>query len=269
MAEVSETPSDAVISRARAGDAAAIDAVVRAVQDPIYALAVRMLGNPSDAQDATQVILLRIVRHLDSYRGDAAFSSWTYRIAVNRLLTLRATRARQPQTMAEMEAWLDAGLANEPPAEPPDPVLVEESKIICTQAMLQCLDAEQRAAYVLGEVLEVSTDEGATITETTPDAYRKRLQRARERVTAFAQGRCGLVHPDAPCRCSRQIENGVASGMIDPARLSYANHPVRARVRAIEQVKSLASVLRNQPQFAAPVDFAAAIRTALGEIERA
>jgi RNA polymerase sigma factor (sigma-70 family) len=253
--------TDDVVRRARDGDRAAQDELVRAVQDRIYALALRMLGDPSEAQDAMQDILIRIVRHLDSFRGDSSFTTWVYRVAANQLLTHRRKHASRMTTdLDAMGKWLDAGLATTSSA---DPVLVEECKLICTQAMLQCLDDDHRIAYILGEIVEVSSDEGAAIVETTAETFRKRLQRARDRIDAFTHGRCGLVDTSHPCRCDRQIENGIAHGVIDPKRLTYATQPVRVRARAIETVKSLAAVLRAQPEFASPIDFAVAMRSAL------
>jgi RNA polymerase sigma factor (sigma-70 family) len=257
-------PSEMLVEQAQRGDRAAQGELLVAIQDRVYGLALRMLGDPAEAQDAVQDILLRIVRHLDRFRGEAAFTTWVYRIAVNQILTARTQRAQRPRAMAELAEWLDAGLARGQPAAP-DPVLVEESKLICTQAMLQGLDPDLRVAYILGEILELTSEEGAAVVETSSDTFRKRLQRARERLAELTQGRCGLVATSHPCRCDRQIDNGIASGMIDPARLRYAHHPVRERARAIEEVKSLASVLRNQPEFAAPKELAAAIRAALAE----
>jgi len=264
-AEIEQPPSAELVSRARDGDHQAQDALVRAVQDRIYRLALRMLGDPAEAQDAVQDILMRMLRHLDGFRGEAAFTTWIYRIAANQLLTHRRKRAiRTAATLDAMGTFLDTGLRA--PAAAVDPVLVEESKLICTQAMLQCLDPDQRLAYILGEIVEVSSDEGAAIVEATPETFRKRLERARERIAAFTSGRCGLVDDRHPCRCGHQIENGIAHGLIDVSRLHYANHPVHQKARRIEQIKSLAAVLRSQPEYASPIDFAAAMRAATDEL---
>src|SRR5262249_31426751 len=120
-------PSSEVIARARAGDRSAQDELLRAVQDRIYGLALRMLGDPDDAQDAVQEILLRIIRHIDGFRGDSAFTTWVYRIAANQLLTHRMQRAsRMTTNLDDMAAWLDAGLGRAPSSAPKDPVLIEE-----------------------------------------------------------------------------------------------------------------------------------------------
>ena len=77
------------LQRARQGEPAALDALLLALQAPVYNLALRILGRREDAQDASQEILLRITTHLASFRGDSQFSTWAFRIASNVLLTAR------------------------------------------------------------------------------------------------------------------------------------------------------------------------------------
>src|SRR5688572_27185757 len=83
---------DALVERAKAGDREALEAVVAAIQDRVYNLAIRMLWHPADAEDATQEILVRVVTHLGGFRGESAFTTWVYRVAVNYLLTTRKRR---------------------------------------------------------------------------------------------------------------------------------------------------------------------------------
>src|SRR5262245_5693152 len=109
---------ETLVAHATAGDRESLDALVRAVQDRVYALSLRMLGNPADAADATQEILLRILTHLGTFRGEAAFPTWVHRIAANHLLTARR-RAQGPEmTFEGLAAMIDAGLGIEEPAAP-------------------------------------------------------------------------------------------------------------------------------------------------------
>ena len=239
-----------LVARARDGDRAALEALVRAVQDPIYRLSLRMLWHPADAEDATQEILVRLITRLGQFRGDAAFTTWAYRVAVNHLLSTRRRRAEQPvMTFAAFGEDLARGLD-----EPYDPhgvdeaLLEEEVKVGCTQAMLLCLDREQRAVYVLGEVFELDSGEAAYALAITPAAYRKRLQRARARVRAFMAGHCGLVDPGNPCRCSRRIGAAVEQGRVDPRTLLFA----RRGVAEMDHLRSAAAVMRSHPEVRAP-----------------
>ena len=120
----------------------------------------RMLWHPADAEDATQEILVRIVTHLGSFRGESAFTTWVYRVASNYLLTTRKRRAeREELTFERFAEQLDEGLAPDvpgPAAEVENRLLVEEVKLGCSQGMLLCLDRDHRLAYILGDVFGVT-----------------------------------------------------------------------------------------------------------------
>lgn len=248
---------------AAAGDKAALEAFVRAIRDDVYGLCLRMLGHPADAEDATQEILIKVVTHLSSFRGESGIRTWIWRIAKNHILSARRS-PKEPEGLSfeafeEMvAAGLDAGL--DAPATPEAVLLEEEVKLGCTQAMLMCLDREHRLAFLLGEVLELDGEEGAAILEVEPTAFRKRVSRARERIRAFMDRNCGLVSEQAPCRCRKQIAPSLHAGMIDPKKLVYAIHPVRAQrdpslwktYRAIEGLHRSVEVFRSHPDYAAP-----------------
>lgn len=66
---------DSLVEKAKAGDQAALEEIIRQIQDKIYALALRMLWHPEDAQDATQEILIRVITHLGSFKRESQFST--------------------------------------------------------------------------------------------------------------------------------------------------------------------------------------------------
>ena len=74
---------DQLVAQAREGNEEALEVVVRGIQDRIYNLALRMLWHPSDAEDATQEILLKVITHLSQFRQESAFITWVYQIAKN------------------------------------------------------------------------------------------------------------------------------------------------------------------------------------------
>lgn len=251
------THEEELISRARGGDRAALGELLGAMKNLVYNLAIRMLGNSADAEDASQEILIRLMTGLDSFRGESSFRTWVYRVASNQLLTTRKRQAEErTQSFETLATQLEMGLAaDHPPLE--DPVLVNEAKLICTSAMLLCLDRDHRLAFVLGEILELPTEEGAAVLEIAPDAFRKRLSRARTRMTEFMQSRCGLVDPQLPCRCGKQAACAVQYGYIDPKQLAWTAHPVQrqtkqAHVNEIDAITRAVAVLRGHPSYAAP-----------------
>jgi RNA polymerase sigma factor (sigma-70 family) len=264
---------DALAARAAEGDRRALEEFVSRATGDVYNLALRMLGHPADAEDATQEILIKVVTRLGTFRGDSSIRTWIWRIAGNHLLSTRRGRHEMPLSFEALEARIAEGLAdNRPPPAAPDAALLEEEvKLGCTQAMLLCLSREERLAYVLTAVFELSGDEAAAVLEIHPAAYRKRLSRARETLRGFLDSTCGLVSPTAACHCRRQVGPCMRRGMLDPARLVYAVHPVRARrdptlwryYEAIGEVDRAVALFRSHPDYAAPDALARGVRDAI------
>ncbi|MCW2525902.1 MAG: polymerase sigma factor [Pseudonocardiales bacterium] len=220
-----------------------------------------MVARPSDAEDATQEILIRVITRLASWRGEAELLTWTYRIAVNYLLNRRRQTAREARrlTFEEFRDDLSNGLAAQSYHNPETMLLAEEVRLSCTQSMLQCLARDERIALVLGEIFELSSTEAAWVLEITPSAYRKRLERARHRIRSFMNSTCGVVNPHAFCRCARRVPQAVATGRVNPHQPTFTTHPVSpsgrdvaAAAAELESLHSVAAVMRAHPDYAAP-----------------
>jgi RNA polymerase sigma factor (sigma-70 family) len=251
-----------LVERAREGEAAAMEALVRELRDDVYALAVRMLWHPQDAEDATQEILLKIVTRLGTFRGDASVRTWAYRVAANHLLsTRRRGMERQGWTFEAFAEDLGRGIdgGGHERDDPQAGLLAEEVKIGCTLGMLQCLDRPHRLAYVLGDVFDLPSETASEIAGTSPATYRKRLSRARRRIRTFMGDHCGIVNESAPCRCAARVRPAVAAGRVDPAKPLFLGHerlgaspPISRAVRAMEDLHDAAAIFRSHPDFAAP-----------------
>jgi RNA polymerase sigma factor (sigma-70 family) len=250
-----------LVARAVDGDKAALEEVIRLLQDPLYRLALRMVWRPADAEDATQEILIRVVTRLASWRGEAKLLTWAYRIGVNYLLNLRRQTPPEAKQVSldEFRDNLADGLADEDYRGPEATMLAKEMRLSCTQAMLQCLERGMRIAFVLSDIFELSSADAAWVLETTPAAYRKRLERARHRIRAFMESTCGLVNPEAFCRCARRVPKALAVGRIDPGKPVLTTHPVSPSGRGVAEAAAqlhrlhdAAAVLRAHPDYAAP-----------------
>src|SRR5262245_15619824 len=122
----------ALVTRAADGDGQAVSEIMRALEKPIYGVANRMLFDRRDAEDATQEALLRIVTRLAQFRGESAFSTWAYRIAVRRILDFREQRAAAARiTEAAFAADLADGIDNEAPERIEDAILHQQLKVMC------------------------------------------------------------------------------------------------------------------------------------------
>ncbi len=267
-----------VVRAAQGGKMEALEQVVRAIQDKVYGLALRMLWNPEDAREATQEILLRVVTHLGGFKGESAFSTWVYRVAANHLLTAKRSRVESEEyTFERFASELEEGLlepdwTEEDNTSPERALLLEEIKIGCTLGMLSCLDRAHRLAYILGEILELEGSEGASILQISPAAFRQRLSQARADIIRFTSAHCGLVNPQSACRCRKRVEVSVRSGRVDPRRPNFATDLQRAQrfpqvlaeIRRLEGARRTAALYRSHPDARSPEDFARAIERLLG-----
>jgi len=262
-----------LVQQAQSGDAAALEEVVQAVQDDVFDLSVRMLGDAADARDAAQEVLVRVVTKLGTFRGASRFRTWVYRVAANSLLSFRGDHARQEVPFEEAEQNIRSATAGpgEVPSSGVDLTLVNEVKLVCAHGLLLCLDRPHRLAYVLGEVLELTSEEGAAVLEISPAAYRKRLSRARVEMEAFLKKNCGLADPTNACRCAKLVPLARSTGLVDPERPVLTRLPVRQVDRLhveVNQIRSAAEVFRAMPRYAAPGDFAASLRALLHQDPR-
>jgi RNA polymerase sigma factor (sigma-70 family) len=173
---------DELAQRAADGDREALSALVRELQHPMYRLALRFLGDPDDAQDACQEILIRIVTRLGTFEGRSKFTTWAYTVATRSLLRTRTRVVESSVQGAErFAALLDAGIGDVDTTieEAEYRLLCEEVRISCTYGMLLCLSRDQRAAYLLADVIGLTDVEGAEILERTRAAFRQRVTRGR------------------------------------------------------------------------------------------
>jgi RNA polymerase sigma-70 factor (ECF subfamily) len=175
---------DVLAARARDGDARAFEELVRRHQRAMYAVALRILADPDDAEDATQNAFIAAWRRLPTFRADAQFSTWLYRIVTNHALNqLRRRAARQARSGPALDA-ADLTARQEPVASTGDPYQHSETSALLAdlRAALAGLPEPLRVCWLLREVDNCSYQEVATITGITLDAARGRIHRARQQL---------------------------------------------------------------------------------------
>lgn len=200
-----------------------------------------------------QEALIRIMTRISSYRGEAAFRTWAYRVASNHILNWRKGRAEQQNlNFRRFADELHEGLEDPDPATADAGLLAEEVKLGCTLGMLLCLDRDHRLAYVLSDVFDIPSADGAFICDCAPATFRKRASRARAQLRAFVDTNCGLVDKSARCRCDRRVATAVRIGRMRPRDLQFAQHvDANAAVGEMEQLHDLASLMRSHPDYKA------------------
>ena len=248
----------ACVQRAVQGDREALEALLSSVQDGIFNLSLRMLGMVADAEDATQEILIRVMTGLSGFRGDSAFSTWVYRVAVNYLLDCKKSMfAQHPLSFEEYGADIEAGFAAAGELGGVDEgVLADELKMSCSNVMLQCLDPASRCIYILGTMFHADSRVAAELLDMTPENYRQKLSRVRRRMGDFLRTYCGLS--GGKCDCRKRIGHAMRTHRLDPARLEY--HALEARTEPVlaactqemTDMEARAEVFAAMPQYRAP-----------------
>ena len=146
----------------------------------IYYLALRFLGDPQKAEDATHDVFLKAFRKMDQFRGEASWRTWLYRITINHCRNLQQTwHERHMFTNADEALWESAA------ARTDSPLRVLETKELGQriQKALDALSDEYRLLLLLVADEQLSYEQIGILTEQSPDAVRGKLHRARK---AFA-----------------------------------------------------------------------------------
>ncbi|QED28873.1 sigma-70 family RNA polymerase sigma factor [Microvenator marinus] len=172
-----------IVQRTLKGDAAAFDQIVREYRETVFRVAMRIVKNEEEAQDVTQDAFMNAYRKLDSFKGDAALSSWIYRIAVNTaLMRLRKKKRRAEVSMEglpisdEMDfVWTDLSAHNVRGDE------AAENKELRGKiaAAVEELEPKYKDVFVAKELDGLSLQEIADEMDLSVPAVKSRLHRAR------------------------------------------------------------------------------------------
>ena len=214
----------ALVDQATAGDKEALETLVSGIQDMVFNLSLRMLGTFADAEDATQDILLKMITHLSSFRGDSAFTTWVFCIAANHLKNYKKHMfARYPLSFEYYGDDIENGNIQDVPdltQNVEKALLAEELKMSCTNVMLQCLDPESRCIFILGTMFQLDSRIAGDILEMSPEAYRQRLSRIRKKMADFLGQYCG-EYGSGRCKCKDRVNYAIQNHRINPLQLDY------------------------------------------------
>ena len=234
--------------KATSGDKEALEMLVTGVQDIIFNLSLRMLGTFVDAEDATQDILLKMITHLSSFRGDSSFTTWVFSIAVNHLKNYKKHMfAHYPLSFEYYGEDIQKGKIQDVPdltQNVEKDILAEELKMSCTNVMLQCLDTESRCIFILGTMFKIDSRIAGDILDMTPEAYRQRLSRIRRKMADFLGQYCG-EYGSGRCKCKDRVNYAIQNHRINPLQLDYmtaAEIPVQTIIdvkNAMEDIDEL------------------------------
>ncbi|GAA4271233.1 RNA polymerase sigma factor [Aquimarina gracilis] len=213
-----------LVNEAKSGNKKSLEKLILKHQPYIYNVAWKMVRNPTDAEDLTQEVNIKVITKLAQFEGKSSFRTWLYRIVANHFLMSK----RRPfekvldsfDTIAKaLDDVPDTPLTELEQQEKKE--VIREMNYMCMSGMLLCLTREQRLTFILGEMFNADHVIGSEILGISKDSFRKRLSRARKDIFNFMNEKCGLVNKNNPCRCHKKVTYAIKGKAIDSKNLLY------------------------------------------------
>ncbi|MBD3347574.1 MAG: sigma-70 family RNA polymerase sigma factor [Candidatus Eisenbacteria bacterium] len=175
-----EPPDHELVALTAAGDDEAYRLLVERYSDFVYTVVLRIVRNPEDAEDVAQEAFVRAHRSIGRFRGDSKFSSWLYRIAVNRALTHLKRRRRRPQTVEmSVSPRVEAEISSRHGDEDPERAVLDEEFRARVRHAVSKLPPRYRAAVTLFYLEERNYKEVAEVLGIPMGTLKTHLHRAR------------------------------------------------------------------------------------------
>src|ERR1700761_7960608 len=175
-----------LVRRVQSGDKGAFDALVRKYQHKLVKLVMRYVRNPAEAEDIAQEAFIKAYRALPQFRGDSAFYTWLYRIAINTAKNAVVSRDRSPieynidRNDATEESYDMQGRMKD--SETPEGLVLTDEIRTTVNAAIDALPEDLRTAIVLRELEGLSYEEIAAAMDCPVGTVRSRIFRAREAI---------------------------------------------------------------------------------------
>ncbi|MBN1536692.1 MAG: sigma-70 family RNA polymerase sigma factor [Anaerolineales bacterium] len=173
------------IQALRSGDRAEYARLVDAYYQLVYRLALKMLGNPQDAEDILQETFIKVFRNIDKFDGRSSLSTWIYRIATNEALMF--LRKKHPE-LVSIDQPTETEEGEQEPLQIVDWCCLPESELMSAEAKAHLDEAVMRlplrlrAVFVLRDIQGLSTRESSEVLDISEMAVKTRLSRARLRL---------------------------------------------------------------------------------------
>ncbi len=171
----------------------------------LYTLAFRMTGKKEDAEDVLQEAFLNAYKGFKGFQKKSSFYTWIYRIVINEgKKHLKYTEKMPVDIYAEendikaedVYAYVNSF------GEVEDEVMVNNAKEACLQLFMNCMPSQYRIVFTLRSILQFSVQETAEILGLKENSVKVNLHRARMLFKEMMSGKCSLLNPANPCKCS-------------------------------------------------------------------
>ena len=187
QSSLSELIPPELVERCKQGDERAWKQLVEATSRPVYTLCLRILGDPDDAAEATQDTFVKVYRSLSTFRGDAQFSTWLYRVASNTAISKHRGRKRRRARETAIDDGAHSELASPRSTEDEAGVRIDTEAV---GKALKDLPEHYRVAVVLRDVYGMSIEEIAKKMKISETAAKVRIHRGRKKLKE-------IVYPDS------------------------------------------------------------------------
>lgn len=175
-----------LVDRLKRRDEAAFRELVLRYETRIYRLVLRMIGDPSEAQDLAQDVFVTVFRSIEGFRGESRLSTWLYRVAANhcknrlKYLSRRARgRKRSFDEAVQAHALDSASMSTSANLPAPDQVIQGRQLEMHLRMALEQLPTEQRELVILRDIEDLTYEEIQSITDLPAGTVKSRLHRAR------------------------------------------------------------------------------------------
>ena len=182
LAPLMSSREQLLVRRLRARDERAFRELITEHRDRIFNLTYRMLGNRAEAEDVAQEVFITVFKTIDSFREEAKFSTWLYRVAVNHCKNrIKYLSRRHDRAQDELDENAGAVVASGPAGPMPRPDRAVEGMQLdkVLQDAIATLDEDHRLVIVLREIEDLSIEEICEITGLPDGTVKSRLHRAR------------------------------------------------------------------------------------------
>jgi len=181
----SNRPDEALARLAANGNAAAFDEIYSRHRSFVYSIALRMTGNAADAEDLTQESFVSVFRRVGSFRGDALFTTWLYRLVINQVKMHFRYRNSRPEMQASdleiPEPWMAMACRTDPGERLIDGLAIEKAMLM--------LPPGYRRAFILHDIKGYKHDEAARLSGHTVGTSKSQLHKARASLKAVLSKR--------------------------------------------------------------------------------
>ncbi len=177
--------------------------------EKLYTLAFRMTGNKEDAEDVLQEACLNAYKGFHDFREKSSFYTWIYRIVINEgkkhikyteKMPVDVYAEENNMKSEEVYAYINSF------GEVEDQVMINSAKETCLQLFMNCMPSKYRVVFTLRSILQFSVGETAEILGTTENSVKVNLHRARALFKGLMEGKCSLINPQYPCKCSSWVK---------------------------------------------------------------